>query len=112
MVALTHNLLEAAATCPSCGKSIQTRIDFQYGGAVEKEYHLGEPVEWGGDSIGEPGRRNVVLNGIGLDCPLCGFEELGNFEIHVEDDTFVSVKPLTKVYDFSATDEPFIVVED
>ena len=112
MLALTHNMLEVATTCPSCTRKIQAMVNFQYGGSIEKEYQLGEAIEWGCFDIGEPGHRNVVLHGVGLECPICGFEELGNFEIHMEDDKFVSAKPLSKVFDFSSTEESFIVVED
>jgi hypothetical protein len=71
---------------------------------------MGDVIKWDLNhprtNVGTPGRRKVVVEGV-EDCPGCGAE--CDYEVWLENDRIVAVKPASGTYDFSATDRAYIV---
>ena len=84
-------------------------VQFKYGDCWQHEYVLGETIGWGGNDVGRPGRRRVVVSGAGESCPRCGSN--GDFCVFLFLDRLTSVEPHSGLHDFTAVDEPFIILE-
>ncbi len=105
------NTLRAEVVCPSCHKKVETELKFQYGGAWDECYHIGEKIRWDEDSVGARNTKHVVVHAVAIACEECGFEDLGDFEIKIERDKIVSVEPLEPAFADVATDN-YVVVEN
>jgi hypothetical protein len=105
------NTVTAEQVCPSCRNAVEARVQFKYGDTWQNEYRLGERLRWGGNDIGVPGRRRVVLDGAGERCPKCGYAEW-DFYVLLEDDVITSVKPASGDFDFVASQGKPIVLEE
>jgi hypothetical protein len=105
------NEVSVATKCPTCSQPVQVRVQFKYGDTWQHQYRLGEALKWGGNDVGEPGHRRVVVDGAAERCPKCGHEDDWNFYVLLERDVIASVEPATGVHAFP-TDQPFIVLED
>ncbi|MBI2193394.1 MAG: hypothetical protein HYU36_15575 [Planctomycetes bacterium] len=106
------NTLRVKTVCPSCKTEVDIRLQFKYGDTWQHEYQLGDALEWGGNDIGKPGMKNVALDAVAESCPKCGFSDIGDFEILSENDKLVMAQPVSGQYDFSKTDESFVVLEE
>lgn len=95
------NTLVLKQACPACGRKIELRIQFKYGDTWQYEYSLGDLVRWGGNDIGRPGQKHVVVDGVAEDCPACD-HELPDYEVHIENDCIARVVPQAGRYDFAA----------
>lgn len=96
--------------CPSCHSVVELRVQFKYGDTWQHEYRVGERVEWGGNDVGRPGRRRVVVDGVGEACPRCGHADC-DFYVLIEQDVISSVVPASGTYDFVASQGEPIVLE-
>jgi hypothetical protein len=67
-------------------------IQFKYGDTRLYEFRLGEKLEWGGNSVGEPNCRKVLVEGLAPSCPNCQAEHLF-FDISLEGDVLLAVAP-------------------
>ncbi len=67
------NRVSTSQVCPNCSNSVVFRVQFKYGDAWQYEYEVGNQIRWGGNDIGAPGAKSVVVDGIAEVCPLCGF---------------------------------------
>ena len=90
------NTLTAETECPACRQQAMFEIQFKYGHTRQLRYSLGQPLEWGANNIGKPGCRKVLASGIAGPCPHCGEEHL-DFDLFIERDVIVDVKPVAKV---------------
>ncbi len=66
------NVLRVPETCASCGSAIQRRVQFGWGDTWLHEYDVGDTLRWGGNDIGDPGMRRVVVEAAAENCPVCG----------------------------------------
>jgi hypothetical protein len=87
------NVLRAFAQCPSCKERVLVRIQFKYGNTWQFVYELGDQLRWGGNSIGVPGKKLVVVDGVAEDvCSACGYGEEWNLYVYVEEDRLTRVE--------------------
>lgn len=104
-----YNTVEISGTCPSCNKDVNLEVQFKYGDMYLHRYKLGDVITSGGIDIGKPGRTRVVVDGI-AGCPGCDCDL--DYEVWLEKDRIVAVKPVTGGYDPASTDEGYIVIEE
>jgi hypothetical protein len=106
------NTVEIRGTCPCCKKEVNLEVQFKYGDTYQYDYKLGDVITWGGNDIGKPGRSRVVVDGAAgcPNCPGCDFDL--DYEVWLEKDRIVAVKPVTGAYDFvSIHGEPIVSEE-
>lgn len=103
------NVLQVRTHCASCGEEVDLRLQFKYGDTWQLEYEVGDEVRWGGNDIGTPDARRVVLDAPAEACPNCGAR--GDFEIFIESGKLVGFQPASHQYDFAAHQESFIVLD-
>jgi hypothetical protein len=111
--------------CPNCGNLVEFKVQFKYGNVWEDEYRIGDRLRWGRDfpdkphagqgDVGKPSTRQVVVYGIAEGCPNCGYScgpdgEL-DYEVWVEDDQIVAVRPASGRYVFERED-PYLVLRE
>jgi len=107
------NIVWTMAICPSCEQRVRIGIQFKYGDTWQHEYEVSQELRWGGNDIGEPGKKRVVLDGVaGTPCPSCTYDEEWNFYVIVENDRIVRVEPATGKYDFAKTGRTYIVLQE
>lgn len=87
------NVLSAVVSCPSCGRESQMEIQFKFGNTWQKRYTLGDRLEWGGNAIGVPGLRRVVVEGVGGACPACGTDGF-DCDVIIERDVILAARTL------------------
>ena len=103
------NTIEASTSCPNCGRDADFRVQFKYGNTWQYSYRLGDRLRWGGNDVGIPGRKRVLVEGVGGPCPHCGADNL-DFDVVIESDKVVGVRPVRG--DRSSTGpEGFVVIE-
>lgn len=69
-----YNVVLVPEACAACGAAIERRVQFKWGDTWLREYRIGEPLAWGGNDVGDPGLRRVVVEAAAEDCPRCGAE--------------------------------------
>lgn len=105
------NNLTAPLQCPHCGASTRVDVQFKYGNTWLLDYGLGERLRWGGNDIGEPGKRHVVVDGaVATPCASCGHGEEWDAYVHVENDVLTLVENADGRFDFAAAQTNYIVV--
>lgn len=102
------NTVEISGTCSCCKEELNLEVQFKYGDTYQNSYKLGDVITWGGNDIGKPGRSKVIVEGFAL-CPICDAEL--HYEVCLESDIIVVVKPRSGTYDLDSTDEGYIVIE-
>ena len=83
--------------CPSCHSVINRIIQFGYGNTRLVDYRIGQPLEWGGNDVGEPGHRRVRVSGHAEPCPRCGNVTDTLYEVVIEHDRLVDVHPVGRI---------------
>jgi hypothetical protein len=103
------NTVEISGTCPCCKNEVSLEVQFKYGDTYQHHYKLDDVITWGGNDIGKPGRSRVVVDGM-AGCPACDCDL--DYEVWLEKDRIVAVKPATGAYDFvSIHGEPIVIEE-
>jgi hypothetical protein len=103
------NVLHATVPCPNCGTTVDLELQFRYGDTWQHLYKVGDRVRWGGNDVGTPGRRRVLVEAIGGPCPRCGSDNL-DFTIVIENDVIQSVEP-AQAEPLRTADERYLVVD-
>lgn len=85
-------------------------VQFKYGDTWQHKYRIGENLQWGGNDIGSPGRRQVLVAGLAGPCPRCGADPI-KCELVLESDSIKAVKVSgdSKVHD---AEDRFIVLDE
>lgn len=96
---------------PSTGSILELNVQFKYGDTWQHTYQVGDVIRWGGNDIGEPGARHVVVDGC-LDASVKGVASPDSFEVHVSNGVIEKVIPATGRFDFTKTGKSFIVLEE
>jgi hypothetical protein len=78
--------------CPNCHSLIRWTAQFKYGDSSQHDYLVGDRISWGGNDKGRPARRVQVL-GIPEECPVCGYEKDGIYDVFINNDVIVDVVP-------------------
>jgi hypothetical protein len=72
-----YNTLVTEARCPYCGASCEVRADFRFGLREQRDYRLGDRLQWEGKGVRTPTHRPPEGNFVGeafTECPSCGRE--------------------------------------
>ncbi len=107
----TFNVVKIKEKCNSCGNFVELRIQFYYGTVRQFEYEPGDSLTWKGYWTGKPGHKRVLVDAVAECCPVCHAEG-EDYEVWLENDRIVAVKPASGKYDFNVADEPYIVFEE
>jgi predicted RNA-binding Zn-ribbon protein involved in translation (DUF1610 family) len=78
--------------CPNCHTVIRRTVQFKYGNTRQHDYLIGDRISWGGYHIGRPVHRVRVL-GFPENCPVCGYDQNGVYDVFINDDVIVDVVP-------------------
>jgi rRNA maturation protein Nop10 len=97
--------------CPRCGSKIQRPVQFKYGDTWQYQYKIGDRIRWGGNDIGEPGHKVVVVEGYADECPVCGHVPDQTYDITIRDDVIECVLPSDGTYDYVGSGKDYFVVE-
>jgi hypothetical protein len=105
------NTVSADLVCPSCGASAAVTVQFKYGNTWQFHYSVGDILKWGGNDVGERGRRHVVVDGVveGA-CPNCRVSVEWDAYVHVKDDRIVRVAAADGEFDFVKAEANYIVI--
>lgn len=87
-----YNVLLVPGRCGACGGEIERRVQFAWGDAWLHEYSVGDRLTWGGNDVGDPGIRRVVVEAAAEPCPVCGGEGPEG-EVVVERDVITGWRP-------------------
>lgn len=106
------NTVAATLTCPACGMPSAILVQFKFGHTRQLRYELGDAVAWGGNDVGEAGKKRVVVDGVVEErCPVCRSGAEWNVYVHIENDRIVGVENATGEFDFFRTGRTYIVLE-
>src|SRR5262245_51550801 len=105
-----YNRLKIERACWNCGANVPIVVQFKYGDAWLEDYKVGDALHWGGNDIGTPGHRRVVVNGISESCPKCG--STADFDVFLERDVITSAELHSDRFDFVPRQESFLVLDD
>ncbi len=86
-------------------------VQLKYGDVWQHSYRIGDMLQWGKNSIGKPGYKRVVVEAYSENCPACG-NPGQEYEVWLENDRIVEVKPAGGNFDFAHREEPYIVLEE
>lgn len=107
------NTVRATAVCPSCKERVPVVVQFKYGNTRQLEYDLGDELRWGGNQVGAPGKKRVVLEGNAENtCPVCGYDADWSLDLFVENDRLVFAETASGKYDFAKEDRTYVILEE
>lgn len=107
-----YNTVGAKQVCPSCHNVVEFKYQFKYGELWQYEYQLGEEIKWGKKNDGKPGARRVVVYAAAEPCPICGYDDVEEYEVWLENDRLVKVIPASGQYNFSQAGNTYIVLDE
>jgi hypothetical protein len=110
MSAFNTVTLTTGERCPRCGSLIRRRVQFKYGDTWHHDYAVGDRIRWGGNDIGKPAKLVKVL-GYPEDCPVCGHDLGGVFDVIVHNDVIEDIVPGTARPYIEADNTSYIVIE-
>ena len=87
------NTLTTETICPVCNHKVIFDIQFKYGNTWQYQYKLGQKITWGGNDIGVPNKKKVLVEGIGGPCSNCKTDFL-EFKKIISSDRITEVIPL------------------
>jgi predicted RNA-binding Zn-ribbon protein involved in translation (DUF1610 family) len=92
MSAFNTVVLPAVERCPRCGSVIRRRVQFKYGDTWQHDYAVGDHIIWGGNDVGV---RAALVRALGHpeDCPVCGYDFGGVFDVIVRDGVIGEIVP-------------------
>jgi hypothetical protein len=111
MSAYNTVVLPTEETCPNCGSAIRRRVQFKYGDTWQHDYAVGDRIVWGGNDVGKPAKLVKAL-GYPEDCPVCGYDLGGVFDVIVRDGIIEDVVPGSTQPYIDADNASYIVVEE
>ena len=68
------NELTADFACSACGHRGRMNVQFKYGDTYQSRYSLGDKLRWGGNDVGVPSKKKVLVAGLAGPCPSCGVD--------------------------------------
>lgn len=106
-----YNTVRVDQVCPSCNNLVDVHIQFKYGDTWQYTYQIGDSLKWGGNSIGKPGAKQVVADGVAEgQCPICKYA-WPDYEIWIENDKIVDVRTASRKFDFVRLHESYVVLQ-
>jgi hypothetical protein len=95
--------------CPRCNSKIHRTVQFKYGDSWQHHYVVGDKLDWGGNDIGEPGHKVVVVAGYPSGCPVCGHTPDMTYDVTLRDDVLSEVRPSDGTYEYRGARTYFVV---
>lgn len=93
--------------CDKCGLTHAKVVQFRYGRVWQIDYKIGDQIEWGKNSVGNP-TGNVVVDGIAENIVgPCG-SGIENYYVFIADSVIEDVRAADGKYDFSNIEEGWI----
>jgi sarcosine oxidase delta subunit len=87
------NTVITEVQCPVCNERGRFEVQYKYGDTWQHQYDIGSVIRWGGNDIGRPKMKKVIVEGIGGPCPHCQTDNI-EFDVVVESDQLKEVCPL------------------
>lgn len=103
-------IVPTSEICTRCGEEYNRWVQFHFGAETLALYRVGETLAWGDSDEGEPGHRMVAVQGDSNGCPNCGYNDGSTFEILIENDVIISVKPDSGKIDYLSQGNYYWVV--
>jgi hypothetical protein len=95
---------------PESNKSYDLLIQFKYGEVWQHEYKVGDLLKWGANDVGDHSAKKVVVEGV-LEGEKLTDKMPEDFEIYIVNNKIENVLPSTHNYDFSKTDNDYLILE-
>jgi predicted RNA-binding Zn-ribbon protein involved in translation (DUF1610 family) len=111
MSAYNTVVLPTEEQCPRCGSIIKRRVQFKYGDTWQHDYAIGDRIRWGGNDVGKPATLVKVL-AYPEDCPVCGHDFGGVFDVIVRDGVIEEVVPGSTQPYIEVGNASYIVMEN
>jgi hypothetical protein len=105
------NTVRGRVECPSCRNNVEVVAQFKYGDTWQHEYLVGDRLKWGGNQIGQPGAKRVIVDAVAEKCTRCGYQGEWNLYLIVENDVVTGLIPASGKYDFGREPNTFVVEE-
>lgn len=102
--------MAAEELCPRCGSLVRRRIQFKYGDTRQHDYAIGDRIRWGGNDVGHRASLVRVL-GYPEDCPVCGYDLGGVFDVIIRGDEIEGVVPGSTQPYVDADNVTYLVIE-
>lgn len=107
-----YNTVSAKLKCPSCNSEVSVQVQFKFGNTWQFHYEIGDSLRWGGNDVGKPGSKHVVVDGIlAQACPVCQYDDEWNVCVHVEDGRITRLENATGQIDFVRAGSNYVVSE-
>ena len=90
-------------------KKVTIGVQFKFGECCQYDYQIGDTIRWGGNDVGNPGIKHVVVDGC-LDASCQYVPE--DYEVHIKNDRIDQVVPSSGKYDFVKSTDTYIILED
>jgi hypothetical protein len=100
MAAYNEVVRAGEEVCPRCGSKIHRVVQFKYGDTWQHHYAVGDRLDWGGNDVGEPGHKLVVVVGYPGECPICGHEPDITYDVTIREDVIDGIRPSDGTYDY------------
>ena len=97
--------------CPRCDSKIQRSVQFKYGDTWQHRFAVGDRLTWGGNDVGEPGHKVVVVLGHPGECPVCGHVPERTYDVTIRQDVIEGVRPSDGTYDYGGSGQGYFIVE-
>jgi len=110
----TFNILKTKIACASCNYSFDVEIQFKYGDTWQYIFKIGDELKWGGNDVGNPAFKNVLVYGIaGVNiCPNCNVVNCEEFDLFIVDNKIHLIRPMESYQDYlTDPDGDFYIVE-
>lgn len=108
MAAYNEVLRTEEEICSRCNSSIRRRVQFKYGDTWQHRYAIGDKLDWGGNDIGEPGHKIVVVGYPG-ECPVCGHVLDSTYDVTLRNDVIYDLRPSDGSYECRGERTYFVV---
>jgi hypothetical protein len=106
------NTVKAKAKCPQCSAVVNVVVQFKYGNTWQHEYNLGDILRWGGNDVGDPKARLVIVDGVAEGaCSHCGFNGDWNLYVSVRNGRLEQVETADGSIDFARLGSTYVIQE-
>ena len=107
------NKVRGRASCPRCHNSVEVVGQFKFGNVRQLDYQVGDTLRWGGNDLGHPGLRHVVVDVVADGpCARCGFSEEWDLYLHVRHGVLERIETATGQHDFMREGKTYIVLDE
>ncbi|MCW3465824.1 hypothetical protein [Chitinophaga nivalis] len=110
----SFNTLIVEVSCPDCGEKHEAQIQFKFGNTWQFQYHIGDPIKWGGNDIGNSDLKEVKVYGIieSTICPFCNNSNIAEeYDIFIKENVIISVSQIESTKDYLNGNGEYVSLE-